>query len=108
MHAPSDVRFALNGACSVFAASVGIDDEVGTWGSGRLPGLGRRGQESTTAGLMSGGSGRNAVINVNVAACKNELRADHDRTAETATAATMVIGPTHGSPVRPSTSPRRR
>ena len=32
MHAPSDVRFALNGACSVFAASVGIDDEVGPGG----------------------------------------------------------------------------
>ena len=28
-HAPSDIRYALNGACSVFTAAVGIDDEMG-------------------------------------------------------------------------------
>ena len=32
-HAASDVRYALGGTCSRFRASVGVDDEVGTYGS---------------------------------------------------------------------------
>jgi glucose/arabinose dehydrogenase len=32
-HAASDVRYALNGTCSVLTAVVGLDDEVGSWGS---------------------------------------------------------------------------
>lgn len=32
VHADSDVRFALNGQCASFSASVGIDDEVGPLG----------------------------------------------------------------------------
>jgi hypothetical protein len=32
-HASSDVRFALNGTCSWFAATIGVDDEVGPLGS---------------------------------------------------------------------------
>ena len=28
-HAASDIRYALNGACSVFTAAVGVDDEMG-------------------------------------------------------------------------------
>jgi hypothetical protein len=33
VHAPSDVRFALNGACTSFMAVVGVDDEKGAEGS---------------------------------------------------------------------------
>ncbi|MBL8210688.1 MAG: NPCBM/NEW2 domain-containing protein [Bryobacterales bacterium] len=33
VHAPSDVRFTLGGACSTFHAEVGVDDETGPWGS---------------------------------------------------------------------------
>ncbi|MBS1811906.1 MAG: PQQ-dependent sugar dehydrogenase [Acidobacteria bacterium] len=33
VHANSDVRFALNGAYKTFAADVGVDDEVGSYGS---------------------------------------------------------------------------
>ena len=29
-HAASDIRYALNGACSVLTAAVGVDDEMGT------------------------------------------------------------------------------
>ena len=32
-HAGSDIRYALNGTCSVLTAVVGIDDEVDTWGT---------------------------------------------------------------------------
>jgi alpha-galactosidase len=32
-HAPSDLRFALNGSCSSLTAVVGVDDEKGTEGS---------------------------------------------------------------------------
>ena len=32
-HAPSDLRFALNGACTSLMADVGVDDEKGTAGS---------------------------------------------------------------------------
>ncbi len=32
-HAVSDVRYALGGACTSFAADVGVDDEVGNFGS---------------------------------------------------------------------------
>ena len=32
-HAASDIRFNLDGACTAFTAVVGIDDEVGNWGS---------------------------------------------------------------------------
>ncbi|MFN8556295.1 MAG: NPCBM/NEW2 domain-containing protein [Dehalococcoidia bacterium] len=32
-HAPSDVRYAINGHCTTFRADVGVDDEVGTRGS---------------------------------------------------------------------------
>ena len=33
VHALSDVRFPLNGTCSWFAATIGLDDEVGSLGS---------------------------------------------------------------------------
>lgn len=33
VHAPSDIRYDLGGACSVFAADVGVDDEAGTYGA---------------------------------------------------------------------------
>jgi hypothetical protein len=33
VHALSDVRYALGGACTVFTAQVGVDDEVGSSGS---------------------------------------------------------------------------
>jgi hypothetical protein len=33
VHAPSDVRYGLNGACTAFSAMVGLDDEVGASGS---------------------------------------------------------------------------
>jgi hypothetical protein len=33
VHAASDVRYNVAGACSTFTASVGVDDEVGTRGS---------------------------------------------------------------------------
>ena len=44
VHAPSDIRYALNGLCSVFTAVLGVDDEVGAngsvvfqvWGDGTL------------------------------------------------------------------------
>ncbi|MQA28760.1 MAG: hypothetical protein GEU82_02825 [Luteitalea sp.] len=32
LHAPADVRFTLGGACSLFTALVGVDDEVGSGG----------------------------------------------------------------------------
>ena len=32
-HAASDIRYALNGACSVLTAAVGVDDEMGSGGS---------------------------------------------------------------------------
>ena len=32
-HAPSDVRYALNGACTLLTVNIGVDDEVGTNGS---------------------------------------------------------------------------
>ncbi|MGH9630264.1 MAG: NPCBM/NEW2 domain-containing protein, partial [Bryobacteraceae bacterium] len=33
VHARSEIRYSLNGACSTFGAMVGVDDEVGTSGS---------------------------------------------------------------------------
>ena len=33
VHADSDVRFALGGACNLMTAVVGVDDEVGAQGS---------------------------------------------------------------------------
>ena len=33
MHAPSEVRYTLNGACSSFDSVIGVDDEVGGYGS---------------------------------------------------------------------------
>ena len=32
-HAPSDVRYALNGVCTLLTVNIGVDDEVGTNGS---------------------------------------------------------------------------
>ena len=32
-HAPSDLRYALNGACTLLTANIGVDDEVGANGS---------------------------------------------------------------------------
>lgn len=33
VHAPSEVRYILNGSCTAFSAMVGVDDEVGALGS---------------------------------------------------------------------------
>ena len=42
VHAGSDLRFPLTEGCSTFAAKIGVDDEVGSGGSGRGGALGHR------------------------------------------------------------------
>ena len=52
-HAASDVRYALNGTCSVLTAVVGIDDEVGNWG-GVVFQVWTDGVKRYDSGLMTG------------------------------------------------------
>jgi hypothetical protein len=59
-HAPSDIRFALNGACSAFAAVVGVDDEVGNNGSLALQ-VWTDGVQRFDSTLMTGASASKTV-----------------------------------------------
>lgn len=68
VHASSDIRYNLNGACSTFAASIGVDDETGSAGSVvfRIFADGVRLYES---GVMTGQS-PTAAVNVAIAGRK--------------------------------------
>jgi glucose/arabinose dehydrogenase len=70
-HAVSDVRYAMNGACTSFAAQVGLDDEVGSNGSVVFQVL-ADGVLLFDSGLMQGDTATKAV-NVNVTG-RTELR----------------------------------
>jgi hypothetical protein len=59
-HAFSDVQFPLNGTCSSFAATVGLDDEVGPLGSVVFQVL-VDGVQRYTSGVMTGTTASNNV-----------------------------------------------
>jgi hypothetical protein len=63
-HAASDVRYALNGGCSVFTAVVGVDDEVGANGSVTFQ-VWVDGGQRYASGVMTGTTASTAV-NVDV------------------------------------------
>jgi hypothetical protein len=70
-HADSDVRYALAGGCSRFTASVGVDDEVGTFGTVAFQ-VYSDGSKIYDSGVMSGTS---ATKNIDVSISgTNELR----------------------------------
>lgn len=72
VHAPSDVRYSLGGACAGnFVADVGVDDGVGAQGSVVFQVL-LDGAPAFDSGLMRGGDLRKS-INISVAG-KSELR----------------------------------
>jgi hypothetical protein len=71
VHAASDIRYALGGACSAFMADIGVDDEVGANGRVMFQ-VFADGVQLYTSGLMSG-STATQTVNVNVAG-KGELR----------------------------------
>lgn len=72
VHAPSDVRYRLGGACSGnFVTDVGVDDSVGDQGTVVFQ-VWLDGAKVFDSGLMHGGDLRKSV-NLNVAG-KNELR----------------------------------
>ena len=70
VHAASDIRFALNGACSVFNSDVGVDDEVGSKGSIVFQ-VWADGTKLFDSGLMKGNTATQPVL-INVAG-RNEL-----------------------------------
>ena len=70
-HAPSDIRFALNASCTTFAATVGVDDYVGSGGSIVFQVFGD-GVSLYTSPTLTGTSTSQSV-NVSVAG-RNELR----------------------------------
>lgn len=59
-HAASDIRYALDGTCSFFAAVVGVDDEVSTRGTVRFQ-LWRDGVLALDTGTMTGADAGRAV-----------------------------------------------
>jgi hypothetical protein len=59
-HAASDVRFALNGACSTFTAVVGVDDEVAANGNVVFQ-VWTDGIQRYDSGPMTGGTSRQSV-----------------------------------------------
>ena len=61
VHAYSEMRFALNGQCSVFEANVGIDDEVGSRGSVVFHVL-VDGIERYTSNVMTGAGAAETVL----------------------------------------------
>ena len=61
VHAYSEIRFALNGQCSVFEANVGIDDEVGSRGSVVFHVL-VDGIERYTSNVMTGAGAAETVL----------------------------------------------
>ncbi len=71
VQAPSDVRFAMSGACSAFAASIGIDDEVGSNGTVDFQ-VWTDGVKVYDSAVMAGDTATKA-INLDVSG-KNELR----------------------------------
>ncbi len=71
VHAPSEVRYALGGACSLFQAAVGIDDESDDYGSVVFQ-VWADGAKLYDSGQMTGMSATKA-IRVEVAG-RNELR----------------------------------
>jgi hypothetical protein len=60
VHSVSDVRYALNGQCSMFEAVVGIDDEVGSLGA-VLFRVFADGVERYSSGVMTGATASQAV-----------------------------------------------
>ena len=63
-HAPSDVRYALNGSCSIFTATVGIDAEVNGAGSVNFQ-VWTDGVKKYDSGLMTGAmAAKNVSVNV--------------------------------------------
>jgi len=70
-HAPSDIRYALGGACATFSADVGVDDEVGTGGRVVFR-VWADGVKLYDSGAMTGATAPKQV-SVSVAT-KNELR----------------------------------
>jgi parallel beta-helix repeat protein len=63
VHAPSDIRYALNGACSVLTAVVGVDDEV-PYGTVVFQVL-ADGVKRFDSGVMSGASpSRNVTVDI--------------------------------------------
>jgi NPCBM/NEW2 domain len=65
VHAASDVRYALGGACTQFTAQVGVDDEVGGNGSVVFQ-VWADGTKLYDSGLVTGTAAARAV-SVNVA-----------------------------------------
>jgi hypothetical protein len=59
-HGRSDIRYALNSACSTFQAEVGVDDEVGSYGSVVFRVLGD-GVTLFDSGVMTGVSSTRSV-----------------------------------------------
>jgi hypothetical protein len=70
-HAASDVRFNLSGGCSTFSAEIGVDDEVGSFGSVIFH-VWADGTKLFDSGIMLGGSATQ-IVNVSVSGRK-ELR----------------------------------
>ena len=68
VHAGSEVRYSMNGACSTFRASVGVDDEVGTYGSIAFE-VWADGVQLYASGPMTGTTATKAV-NINLAGRK--------------------------------------
>lgn len=60
VHAPSDVRYALNGQCRTFKAVIGIDDEVGALGDVVFQVIGD-GKVLFDSGSVRGGEGGRAI-----------------------------------------------
>ncbi|HZO57845.1 MAG TPA: NPCBM/NEW2 domain-containing protein [Bryobacteraceae bacterium] len=71
VHAPSEVRYRLNGACSSFQAAVGVDDEVGSYGSIVFQ-VWADGAKLYDSGVMYGGTATKSV-NVSLSG-RQELR----------------------------------
>ncbi len=71
VHAPSELRYSLAGKCSTFLSEVGVDDEVGRYGSIVFE-VWADGTKLFDSGLMFGGNAGKSV-SVNLAG-KNELR----------------------------------
>ncbi|MFN8556294.1 MAG: NPCBM/NEW2 domain-containing protein [Dehalococcoidia bacterium] len=70
-HAPSDIRYAINGGCTSFLADVGVDDEVGAGGSVVFQ-VWADGVKLYDSGVMTGTTATRAVV-VDLTG-RNELR----------------------------------
>jgi endo-alpha-N-acetylgalactosaminidase len=68
-HAPSDIRYALNGACSVMTALVGVDDEAGGSNGSIVFQVWADGVKKYDSGVMTGTTAT-ASVSVNVAGAK--------------------------------------